>query len=127
MEVLSNKEYKNRQSRKGCLTVLLLAIIIGSFFYFQGDEESAKTKTEIVSEKSQSVETEQPTEPRVVIEDENPTITFENVEQNVERNVKEIVKQNEGENVEDDVSSKEEVKSISIDELVKSYQNNQDQ
>ena len=32
-----------------------------------------------------------------------------------------------GENVEDDVSSKEEVKSISIDELVKSYQNNQDQ
>lgn len=127
MEVISDKEYQQRQSRKGCLTVLLLAIIIGSFFYFQGDEEPAKTKTEIVSEKSQSVETEQPTEPRVVIEDENPTITFENVEQNVERNVKEIVKQNEGENVEDDVSSRKEEKSISIDELVKSYQNNQDQ
>ncbi|MBR2184732.1 MAG: hypothetical protein IJ897_04830 [Prevotella sp.] len=131
MEVLSNKEYKNRQSGKGCLTVLLLAIIIGSLFYFQEDEESAKTKTEIVSEKSQSVETEQPTEPRVVIEDENPTITFENVEQNVEENVKEIVKQNEGENVEenveDDVSSRKEEKSISIDELVNRYQNNQDQ
>lgn len=117
MEVLSNKEYKNRQSRKGCLTVLLLAIIIGSFFYFQGDEESAKTKTEIVSEKSQSVETEQPTEPRVVIEDENPAPVDENVEENKEK--EEIVNE--------DVSSKEEVKSISIDELVKSYQNNQDQ
>lgn len=117
MEVLSNKEYKNRQSRKGCLTVLLLAIIIGSFFYFQGDEEPAKTKTEIVSEKSQSVETEQPTEPRVVIEDENPAPVDENVEENKEK--EEIVNE--------DVSSKEEVKSISIDELVKSYQNNQDQ
>ena len=117
MEVLSNKEYKNRQSRKGCLTVLLLAIIIGSFFYFQGDEESAKTKTEIVSEKSQSVETEQPTEPRVVIEDENPAPVDENVEENKEK--EEIVNE--------DVSSKEEVKSISIDELVKSFQNNQDQ
>ena len=117
MEVLSNKEYQNRQSRKGCLTVLLLAIIIGSFFYFQGDEEPAKTKTEIVSEKSQSVETEQPTEPRVVIEDENPAPVDENVEENKEK--EEIVNE--------DVSSKEEVKSISIDELVKSYQNNQDQ
>jgi hypothetical protein len=117
MEVPSKKEYQNRQSRKGCLTVLLLAIIIGSFFYFQGDEESAKTKTEIVSEKSQSVETEQPTEPRVVIEDENPAPVDENVEENKEK--EEIVNE--------DVSSKEEVKSISIDELVKSYQNNQDQ
>ena len=117
MEVLSNKEYQNRQSRKGCLTVLLLAIIIGSLFYFQGDEEPAKTKTEIVSEKSQSVETEQPTEPRVVIEDENPAPVDENVEENKEK--EEIVNE--------DVSSKEEVKSISIDELVKSYQNNQDQ
>ena len=117
MEVLSNKEYQNRQSRKGCLTVLLLAIIIGSLFYFQGDEEPAKTKTEVMSEKSQSVETEQPTEPRVVIEDENPAPVDENVEENKEK--EEIVNE--------DVSSKEEVKSISIDELVKSYQNNQDQ
>ena len=117
MEVLSNKEYKNRQSRKGCLTVLLLAIIIGSLFYFQEDEESTKTKTEVMSEKSQSVETEQPTEPRVVIEDENPAPVDENVEENKEK--EEIVNE--------DVSSKEEVKSISIDELVKSYQNNQDQ
>ena len=117
MEVLSNKEYKNRQSRKGCLTVLLLAIIIGSLFYFQEDEESTKTKTEVMSEKSQSVETEQPTEPRVVIEDENPAPVDENVEENKEK--EEIVN--------DDVLSKEEVKSISIDELVKSYQNNQDQ
>ena len=118
MEVLSNKEYKNRQSRKGCLTVLLLAIIIiGSLFYFQEDEESTKTKTEVMSEKSQSVETEQPTEPRVVIEDENPAPVDENVDENKEK--EEIVNE--------DVSSKEEVKSISIDELVKSYQNNQDQ
>ena len=115
MEVLSNKEYQNRQSRKGCLTVLLLAIIIGSFFYFQEDEESTKTKTEVMSEKSQSVETEQPTEPRVVIEDENPAPVDENVEENKEK--EEIVNE--------DASSKEEVKSISIDELVKSYQNNQ--
>ena len=115
MEVLSNKEYKNRQSRKGCLTVLLLAIIIGSLFYFQEDEESAKTKTEIVSEKSQSVETEQPTEPRVVIEDENLTTTSENVEEKVEKNV------------EEDESSRKEEESISIDELVNRYQNNQDQ
>ena len=121
MEVLSNKEYKNRQSRKGCLTVLLLAIIIGSLFYFQEDEESTKTKTEVMSEKSQSVETEQPTEPRVVIEDENPAPVDENVEENKEKN-----KEKE-EIVNEDVSSKEEVKSISIDELVKSYQNNQDQ
>ena len=117
MEVLSNKEYKNRQSRKGCLTVLLVAIIIGSLFYFQEDEESTKTKTEVMSEKSQSVETEQPTEPRVVIEDENSAPVDENVEENKEK--EEIVNE--------DVSSKEEVKSISIDELVKSYQNNQDQ
>ncbi len=115
MEVLSNKEYKNRQSRKGCLTVLLLAIIIGSLFYFQEDEESAKTKTEVMSEKSQSVETEQPIEPRVVIEDENPTTTSENVEDKVEKNV------------EEDESSRKEEESISIDELVNRYQNNQDQ
>ena len=135
MEVLSNKEYKNRQSRKGCLTVLLLAIIIGSFFYFQGDEEPAKTKTEIVSEKSQSVETEQLIEPRVVTEDENSTITYENEEEKTERNVEEKVEKNveekddknEGENVEEGESSRKEEKSISIDELVKRYQNNQDQ
>ena len=119
MEVLSNKEYKNRQSRKGCLTVLLLAIIIGSLFYFQEDEESAKTKTEVVSEKSHSVgkKTGEPIKSHVVLEEDNPAPVDENVEENKEK--EEIVNQ--------DVSSKEEVKSISIDELVKSYQNNQDQ
>ena len=119
MEVLSNKEYKNRQSRKGCLTVLLLAIIIGSLFYYQGDKKPDKTKTEVVSEKSHSVgtKTEEPIKSRVVIEDENPAPVDENVEENKEK--EEIVNE--------DVSSKEEVKSISIDELVKSYQNNQDQ
>ena len=119
MEVLSNKEYKNRQSRKGCLTVLLLAIIIGSLFYFQEDEESTKTKTEVMSEKSQSVgtKTEEPIKSHVVLEEDNPAPVDENVEENKEK--EEIVNE--------DVSSKEEVKSISIDELVKSYQNNQDQ
>ena len=119
MEVLSNKEYKNRQSRKGCLTVLLLAIIIGSLFYFQEDEEPAKTKTEVMSEKSQSVgtKTEEPIKSHVVLEEDNPAPVDENVEENKEK--EEIVNE--------DVSSKEEVKSISIDELVKSYQNNQDQ
>ena len=119
MEVLSNKEYKNRQSRKGCLTVLLLAIIIGSLFYFQEDEESTKTKTEVMSEKSQSVgtKTEEPIKSHVVLEEDNPAPVDENVEENKEK--EEIVNE--------DVSSKEEVKSISIDELVKSYQNNQGQ
>lgn len=119
MEVLSNKEYKNRQSRKGCLTVLLLAIIIGSLFYFQEDEESTKTKTEVMSEKSQSVgtKTEEPIKSHVVLEEDNSAPVEENKEENKEK--EEIVNE--------DVSSKEEVKSISIDELVKSYQNNQDQ
>ena len=119
MEVLSNKEYKNRQSRKGCLTVLLLAIFISSLFYFQEDEESTKTKTEVMSEKSQSVgtKTKEPIKSHVVLEEDNPAPVDENVEENKEK--EEIVNE--------DVSSKEEVKSISIDELVKSYQNNQDQ
>lgn len=119
MEVLSNKEFQNRQSRKGCLTVLLLAIIIGSLFYFQEDEESTKTKTEVMSEKSQSVgtKTEEPIKSHVVLEEDNPAPVDENVEENKEK----------VEIVNEDVSSKEEVKSISIDELVKSYQNNQDQ
>jgi len=119
MEVLSNKEYKNRQSRKGCLTVLLLAIIIGSLFYYQGDKKPDKTKTEVVSEKSHSVgtKTEEPIKSHVVLEEDNPAPVDENVEENKEK--EEIVNE--------DVSSKEEVKSISIDELVKSYQNNQDQ
>jgi predicted S18 family serine protease len=53
----------------------------------------------------------------VVLEEDNPAPVDENVEENKEK--EEIVNE--------DVSSKEEVKSISIDELVKSYQNNQDQ
>ena len=119
MEVISDKEYQQRQSRKGCLTVLVLAVIIGSLFYYQGDKKPDKTKTEVVSEKSHSVgtKTEEPIKSHVVLEEDNPAPVDENVEENNEK--EEIVNE--------DVSSKEEVKSISIDELVKSYQNNQDQ
>jgi hypothetical protein len=119
MEVISDKEYQQRQSRKGCLTVLVLAVIIGSLFYYQGDKKPDKTKTEVVSEKSHSVgtKTEEPIKSHVVLEEDNPAPVDENVEENKEK--EEIVNE--------DVSSKEEVKSISIDELVKSYQNNQDQ
>ena len=121
MEVLSDKEYQQRQSGKGCLTVLVLAVIIGSLFYFQGDKKPDKTKTEVVSEKGQSVETkiEEAVKSHVVPEEDNPAPVDENVENNKEKEEEEIVNE--------DVSSKEEVKSISIDELVKSYQNNQDQ
>ena len=119
MEVISDKEYQQRQSGKGCLTVLVLAVIIGSLFYYQGDKKPDKTKTEVVSEKSHSVgtKTEEPIKSHVVLEEDNPAPVDENVEENKEK--EEIVNE--------DVSSKEEVKSISIDELVKSYQNNQDQ
>ena len=119
MEVISDKEYQQRQSRKGCLTVLVLAVIIGSLFYYQGDKKPDKTKTEVVSEKSHSVgtKTEEPIKSHVVLEEDNPAPVDENVEENKEK--EEIVNEN--------VSSKEEVKSISIDELVKSYQNYQDQ
>ena len=69
--------------------------------------------------KSHSVgtKTEEPIKSQVVLEEDNPAPVDENVEENKEK--EEIVNE--------DVSSKEEVKSISIDELVKSYQNNQDQ
>ena len=121
-EVLSEKEYQQRQSRNGCLGILfLIALVIGLVFYNKGDEEPSKNKTEVVSKKNQSEETktEQPVESRVVIEEDNPTPTGENVEEKVEKN--------DDENVEKEESSRKEEKSISIDELVKSYQNNQDQ
>ncbi len=134
-EILNDKEYQNRQSRKGCFAALFIIALFCYGYYSQKDEEPDKTKTEVVSEKSQSVETEQLIEPRVVTEDENSTITYENVEEKTERNVEEKVEKNveekddknEGENVEEGESSRKEEKSISIDELVKRYQNNQDQ
>ena len=119
-EVLSEKEYQQRQSRNGCLGILfLIALVIGLVFYNKGDEEPSKNKTEVVSKKNQSEETktEEPIKSHVVLEEDNPAPVDENVEENKEK--EEIVNE--------DVSSKEEVKSISIDELVKSYQNNQDQ
>ena len=120
MEILTNKEYRHRLYRKGCLAILLVAIIIGWGAYYE-DEKPAKNKTEVVSRKNKSVETktEQPAKSHEVIEEENPTTTYENVEEKEEECVKE--------NVEEDVSSGKEEKSISIDELVKRYQNNQDQ
>jgi hypothetical protein len=128
MEVLSDKEYQQRQSGKGCLTVLVLAVIIGSLFYYQGDKKPDKTKTEVVSEKSQSVETktEQPVKSQVVIEEENPT-TDDYSEVKIEINEEKKVEKNEDEKVEEDVSSGKEEKSININDLVKIYQNKQDQ
>jgi len=119
MEILTNKEYRHRLYRKGCLAILLVAIIIGWGSYYENDKKPAKNKTEVVSRKNKSVETKtaQPAKSHVVLEEDNPAPVDENVEENKEK--EEIVNE--------DVSSKEEVKSISIDELVKSYQNNQDQ
>ena len=108
MEVLNEKEYNHRQAGKGCLMLLLLAAIIGYILCHQGDEKSAKTKTEVVSTKSQYIEKkiEQPEKSCIVVEEEIQSTTDEKVEEETETELKEEEKAetDEEENVGEEIS-----------------------
>lgn len=108
IEILNEKEYNQRRTGKGCLMALLLAVIIGYALCHQGDEKPVKTQTEVVSEKSLSVEsmTEQTDKSQVAVEDNIQSTTYENVEEETETGLKEEEKAetNEEENLGEEIS-----------------------